>query len=84
MAHAQNETDQEVCLLDQARWVFAGHHVDDVMVIAVMLLIECVVQKTVCKEAALRALDLTYLKMADRIGMDYADIKPALTGVVVT
>lgn len=75
--------DQEVTLLDQIRWVVAGQQVDDVLTVAMMLLVECVVQKSANKATALKAWDAIYAMMADEIDGGYDNLKSKITGVLV-
>lgn len=67
--------DAEVTLLDQMKWVTFGHQVDDVLLVSMALLMQCVLQRTRSKDAALDFLAAISLQMAHEIDKDYAALK---------
>lgn len=68
MATAQ---DTEVALLDQIKWVTFGHPVDDVLLVSLALLMQCVVQRTKNKDAAIDFWAALSLQTAAEIDRDY-------------
>jgi hypothetical protein len=74
--------DAEVTLLDQMKWVTFGHQVDDVLLVSMALLMQCVVQRTSSKDAALDFWAALSLQAAAEIDRDYDGMRldGALTG----
>jgi hypothetical protein len=67
--------DQEVSLWDQIRFVTYGHSIADVMLVGIVLVEQCLVQRSNSKKQALRALDAFYIKMAEEIDSKYEQLR---------
>ena len=75
MSIADTAPEQEVSLLDQMKYVTYGHTIADVMVVSVILMQQCLVQRASSKKQALRALDAFYIKMAEDIDQNYESMR---------
>lgn len=75
MTDAAIAQDQEVSLIDQMKYVTYGHTIGDVMLVAIILMQQCLVQRSRNKKQALRALDAFYIKMAEEIENNYEQLR---------
>ena len=75
MTNADTAPDQEVSLLDQMKYVTYGHTISEVMLVSIIMMQQCLVQRSTSKKQALRALDAFYVKMAEEIDQNYESMR---------